>query len=239
MTSQSRAFSEPPRLRALAGGAGERVRARSPRDRCAGPPLAPVERRLRVLVVAREELVHWGFRVLLTDQPWVERCVAVADGRAALEMGCRYDFHVVVMAISRLDDSTLSLSRELSELIPGVRVLFMGVGGLVPADRARTAGAVGIIYRDWSADDLIMSVRTAGMGLKLFDRSTASAGHLSPREREIIALIAEGATNREIGARLYLSPNTVKQNASVLFRKLEARNRAEAVSQAQRLGLIA
>ena len=62
---------------------------------------------------------------------------------------------------------------------------------------------------------------------------------LSVREREVLDLMAGGATNREIAAQLHLSPHTVKEHTSSLYRKLEARNRAEAVQRAQRLGLIA
>ncbi len=61
---------------------------------------------------------------------------------------------------------------------------------------------------------------------------------LTQREREVLELIARGATNREIAASLFLSPHTVKEHSSSLYRKLEARNRAEAVVRAQRLGLL-
>jgi ATP/maltotriose-dependent transcriptional regulator MalT len=61
---------------------------------------------------------------------------------------------------------------------------------------------------------------------------------LSQREREVLALIATGSTNREIAAQLYLSPHTVKEHTSALYRKLKARNRAEAVQRAQRIGLL-
>jgi two-component system response regulator DesR len=61
---------------------------------------------------------------------------------------------------------------------------------------------------------------------------------LTDREREILGLIAEGATNREIAAALFLSPHTVKEHTSTLYRKLGARNRADAVQRAQRLGLL-
>jgi two-component system response regulator DesR len=60
----------------------------------------------------------------------------------------------------------------------------------------------------------------------------------SEREREVLALIAAGSTNREIAERLYLSPHTVKEHTSALYRKLHARNRAEAVQRAQRIGLL-
>jgi two-component system response regulator DesR len=61
---------------------------------------------------------------------------------------------------------------------------------------------------------------------------------LSERERAVLALIAAGSTNREIAEQLYLSPHTVKEHTSALYRKLHARNRAEAVQRAQRIGLL-
>ena len=65
------------------------------------------------------------------------------------------------------------------------------------------------------------------------------AFELTDREREVLDLMASGATNREIASSLYLSPNTVKEHTSGLFRKLDVRNRTEAVQRAQRLGLLA
>jgi ATP/maltotriose-dependent transcriptional regulator MalT len=67
----------------------------------------------------------------------------------------------------------------------------------------------------------------------------AAQAPLSDREREVVGLIAAGATNREIAGRLFLSPHTVKEYTSGIYRKLGVRNRAEAVKRAQRLGLIA
>jgi two-component system response regulator DesR len=61
---------------------------------------------------------------------------------------------------------------------------------------------------------------------------------LSEREHEVLELIAGGSTNREIAERLFLSPHTVKEHTSALYRKLAARNRAEAVQRAQRIGLL-
>ena len=61
---------------------------------------------------------------------------------------------------------------------------------------------------------------------------------LSAREQEVLELVATGATNREIASQLHLSPHTVKEHTSALYRKLEARNRAEAVQRAQRLGVL-
>lgn len=80
-----------------------------------------------------------------------------------------------------------------------------------------------------------------GLGMTVFEEGdvVAPAGPgLSDREMEVLQLIATGATNREIAAELNLSPHTVKEHTSTVYRKLEVRNRAEAVQRAQRLGLL-
>jgi two-component system response regulator DesR len=79
------------------------------------------------------------------------------------------------------------------------------------------------------------------LGIPLFDEDVQAspAVQLTGREQEVLARVAGGATNREIAAELHLSPHTVKEHTSALYRKLDVRNRAEAVQRAQRLGLLA
>jgi len=82
------------------------------------------------------------------------------------------------------------------------------------------------------------AVRAVGSGRTVFAPGPEEpAAPLSRREREVLTLMASGATNREIAAQLHLSPHTVKEHASALYRKLDVRNRAEAVRRAERLGL--
>ncbi len=77
-----------------------------------------------------------------------------------------------------------------------------------------------------------------GDGMEVFrDTDSPSTPTLTGRESEILGLISGGATNREIAEALFLSPHTVKEHTSTLYRKLGARNRADAVQRAQRLGL--
>ena len=107
------------------------------------------------------------------------------------------------------------------------------------AAAARAAGASGFVSKDWDADDVIAAVRRVGMGMTMFEpKAQQPEPLLSEREREVLELIAAGSTNREIAQRLYLSPHTVKEHTSALYRKLHARNRAEAVQRAQRIGLL-
>ena len=83
------------------------------------------------------------------------------------------------------------------------------------------------------------AVRMVGLGMTVFKPHEAPSGPpLTEREREVLEAVASGATNREIAERLFLSPHTVKEHTSSLYRKLGARNRAEAVQKAQRIGLI-
>jgi two-component system response regulator DesR len=104
---------------------------------------------------------------------------------------------------------------------------------------ARAAGASGFVPKDWDAEEVVTAVRTVGSGGTTFEpKAQQPEPLLSEREREVLTLIAAGSTNREIAERLYLSPHTVKEHTSTLYRKLNARNRAEAVQRAQRIGLL-
>ncbi len=113
-----------------------------------------------------------------------------------------------------------------------------GAGRMSPAT-ARAAGASGFVSKDWEAAEIARAVRMVGLGMTMFPpKSEQPAPLLTEREREVLDLIAAGSTNREIAERLYLSPHTVKEHTSALYRKLRARNRAEAVQRAQRIGLL-
>ena len=115
--------------------------------------------------------------------------------------------------------------------------MISGAGRISPG-AAKAAGASGFIPKDWGAADIARAVRMVGLGMTVFQPQVdVDAIPLSSREREVLDLIAGGSTNREIAAALHLSPHTIKEHTSSLYRKLGARNRAEAVQRAQRLGL--
>ena len=129
---------------------------------------------------------------------------------------------------------------EIREASPQTRVLLISGAGRISPSVARAAGASGFISKDWGAADVVKAVRMVALGSEVF--AGGGAGDevgLSDREREVLALVATGATNKEIAATLYLSPHTVKEHTSAIYRKLGVRNRAEAVKSAQTLGLVA
>ncbi len=197
------------------------------------------ERRLRVLVVDDHDVVHWGFRQLLGEQSWVERCLAARNVAEALELTTRYRPHVALVDLFLGTESGADLCETIRAQAPETRVLLISGAGRISPQAARAAGASGFVSKDWGAHDVAMAVRMVGLGMTMFPpQADQPSTLLSQREQEVLSLIAGGSTNREIAAQLYLSPHTVKEHTSALYRKLKARNRAEAVQRAQRIGLL-
>ena len=196
------------------------------------------ERRLRVMVVDDHDVVHWGFRLMLGEQPWVERFLSARSGDEAVEMAARYEPHVALVDLFLGEESGAEVCERVRARSPVTRVLLISGAGRLSPSAARAAGASGFVSKDWDAGDVARAVRMVGLGMTVFEpQREAAPTMLSEREREVLALIASGATNREIAGALFLSPHTVKEHTSAIYRKLEVRNRAEAVQRAQRLGL--
>jgi DNA-binding NarL/FixJ family response regulator len=197
------------------------------------------DRKLRVLVVDDHDVVHWGFRVLLGEQSWVERCLAARTGAEALELTRSLQPDVALVDLFLAGESGADVCKSIRAASPSTRVLLISGAGRMSPAAARAAGASGFVSKDREARDLAMAVRMVGLGMTMFPRKSEQPEPLlSEREREVLDLIADGATNREIAERLFLSPHTVKEHTSALYRKLGARNRAEAVQLAQRIGLL-
>jgi len=197
------------------------------------------ERRLRVLVVDDHEVVHWGLRFMLGEQPWVERCLSARNGAEAMSLTNRFGPHIALVDLFVGQESGAEICERIRAASPSTNVLLISGAGRISPNAARAAGAAGFISKDWPAADIAGAVRMVGLGMTVFRPNEAPTGPpLSDREREVLDLIASGGTNREIAERLYLSPHTVKEHTSALYRKLSVRNRAEAVQKAQRLGLI-
>jgi DNA-binding NarL/FixJ family response regulator len=195
--------------------------------------------KLRVLVVDDHDVVHWGFRVLLGEQSWVERCLAARTGEEALELVRTLRPHVALVDLFLAGESGADVCKSIREASPSTRVLLISGAGRMSPAAARAAGASGFVSKDLEGRDLAAAVRMVGLGMTMFARKAEQPQPLlSPREREVLDLIAAGSTNREIAEQLYLSPHTIKEHTSALYRKLGARNRAEAVQLAQRIGLL-
>jgi DNA-binding NarL/FixJ family response regulator len=210
-----------------------------------------------VLVVDDHDIVHWGMRLVLVQQDWVERCVPATTGDEAEDRARRYSPHVALVDLFVGDEAGTDIAQRVRAAHPSTRVLLVSGAGRISATAARAAGAAGFVTKDRSAAEIVEAIRRIGAGEDVFDPTTRPGGAAGPglgaadrspgrpahqrltvREREVLSLVAAGLTNAEIAAELQLSPNTVKEHASSMFRKLGARNRADAIVRAQRLGVL-
>jgi DNA-binding NarL/FixJ family response regulator len=200
----------------------------------------PNPERLRVLVVDDHDVVHWGFRLMLGELDWVERCLSARSGDEALDLTRRYAPDVALVDLFLGEESGPDVCERLLTERPELRVLLISGAGRISPATARACGASGFVPKDWPAADVARAVRMVALGMALFEPPPPDGEGilLSVREREVLTRVAGGETNREIAEALHLSPHTVKEHTSALYRKLDVRNRAEAVQRAQRLGLL-
>lgn len=205
--------------------------------------VAPLERRLRVMVVDDHDIVHWGLRVMLGRLPWVERSYSAHTGADALAIAGRHDIDVALVDLFLGAESGPEICEQLRARRPELRVLLISGSGQISSRAAVSCGASGFVSKDLSGLEIVRAIRAIADGMTVFSsepvpEAVSPAQDLSEREHQVLALMAAGATNREIAAQLHLSPHTVKEYASSLYRKLEARNRLEAVKRAEKLGII-
>ena len=227
---------EKPELRTL----GEREQGRASNGRESAPSVPRRTKRVQVLVVDSHELVHWGFRLLLAQQPWVEGCHNARNGEEAVELARRVHPHVAVVDVVVHDQPGGDISRRIRAVAPATQTLLISDPATISRDALRAARACGVVAPDTPVSQILSAVRLAALGTSLLREREPQppALAMSSREREVLKLIAAGLTNREVAAALYVSPNTIKHHTRTLYRKLSARNRVDAVQRAHRLGLL-
>jgi two-component system nitrate/nitrite response regulator NarL len=207
---------------------------------------------LRVLVVAADPLARAGLATLLEGQPG---CTVVggepADADLAGVAGL-YRPDVVLWDLGW--DPEQELESSLEHLV-NLTDTGLAVVVLLPdethAAEVQAAEASGLLFRDAEAETLLMALRAAASGLVILDRALAAGDlfrreeggerlieELTPREVEVLQLLADGLTNKGIGQQLGISDHTVKFHVNSILGKLGAQSRTEAVVRATRLGLI-
>lgn len=212
-------------------------RAPGPAD--AGPgdvPEALPDSSVRALVVDSHAPSRIGLAALLEEQRWIERCLLAADSQESVSLARRHRPDVAILDISQTGPFAGSVTAMIRAAHPGVQILLTSRCRTSPGAPPAALGAVGFLPAGASPEDLIDAVRTAVIGgepLDLPGADPADALDLNDRERDILILLATGATNREIGERLHLGPDSIKKSATVLYRKLGVRNRTEAARRAE------
>ena len=215
---------------------------------------------IKVLVADDEGLVRSGFKVLLDLEDDITVVGEAKTGAEAVELARATRPDVILMDIRMPQLDGIEATREIARTtgLQQVRVLILTTYDTdAYVFEALQAGASGFMLKDAGPAELLHAVRVVAGGDALLapsitrriiaqftaDRiATQSAEErlepLTPREREVLALVGEGMTNEEIGAKLYLSPATARTHVSRAMTKLGARDRAQLVVIAYQTGLV-
>jgi DNA-binding NarL/FixJ family response regulator len=206
-----------------------------------------------LLIADDHGVVRGGLRLLLERQPDLEVVAEAADGVEAVEQALAHRPDLCILDVSMPKRTGLQAAREIRAHAPEVGVLILSMHDderyLFEALRA---GAGGYVLKHQADHDLVAAVRAVGRGEPFLtgeaqrslvrawiaDEAAGPAEPLTAREQEVLKLIAEAHTNREIGAILHLSEKTVESHRGNLLRKLGMRDRVELVRYAIRRGLI-
>jgi DNA-binding NarL/FixJ family response regulator len=214
---------------------------------------------IRVMLVDDQQLVRTGFRMILADEDGVEVVAEAANGREAVDAAARLRPDVVVMDIRMPIMDGVEATRRLTAAEAGPRVLVLTTFDtdehVVDALRA---GASGFLLKDVTPTDFVAAIRVVAAGealiapsvtrrlLERFVQASPSTDatrdrlvdQLTEREREVLELVAQGLSNREIADRLVLAEPTVKTHVSHLLLKLDLRDRAQLVVLAYESGIV-
>ena len=192
----------------------------------------PTPSSLRVLVIDRHDASRIGLTLMLRHTPAVAGCVAASVDEDAVALARTHTPGVAVIDISERGPFTGSLAAALREAAPGIRLVLTSRCATSAAAAVRAVGASAFIPAGADARTTVETVLAAAHRAEPQRARSQPESQLTDREREVLALLASGATNREIAAELHLGAEAVKKHASAIYRKLGVRNRTEAAHRA-------
>jgi DNA-binding NarL/FixJ family response regulator len=204
---------------------------------------------IRILIADDHPIVRNGLRGAFANEQDIEVAGEAANGREAVELAIRERVDVVLMDLRMPEVDGVQAIAALGERAPGIRVLvlttFDSETDVLPAIEA---GATGYLLKDAAPEELLRAVRAAHRGESVLAPSVAGqlmgqvrkpAGKaLSKRELEVLRLVADGASNRLAAKRLFISEASIKTHLLHIYGKLGVRDRAAAVAEAYRRGLL-
>ena len=211
---------------------------------------------IRVLLADDHEVVRVGLRSLLEIEPDMRVVAEAADGATAIRAAQAHRPDVVIMDVRMEPIDGIAACREVKSLLPETGVLMLTSFGTEEAVLAALmAGASGFLLKNAGRAEVLRAVRAVARGESLLDTAVTrrvterlvalatrtehdEVAQLSTREREVLALVAEGRTNREIAARLVISEATARNHVSHILDKLGMSRRSEAAAFAARMGLL-
>ena len=209
-------------------------------------------KRIRILLADDHAVVRQGFRMILAAQPDMEIVGEAGNGREALELAGSLKPEIVVMDVAMPELNGIEATRRLAELAPHARVIALSMHkDSVYVREILRAGARGYLLKESGAGDLVTAIRAVAAGEGYLSPAVSNAvlddyrrhvtnpiDLLSSREREVLQMLAEGKTNKEIAAILNLSVYTVDAHRGRIMDKLNLHSINDLVRFAVRNGLI-
>lgn len=206
---------------------------------------------VRILLVEDQTLMRQGLKTILNLEPGMQVVAEAGDGESGLRLALEQRPDIILMDVQMPGMNGVEATRAICAAWPQARVII-----LTTFDREDyvyqgiRAGALGYLLKDTPAERLVATIRKVNAGEPFIQPEIASrvlrelvrpaASPLEPlteREREVLVLLAQGMSNKEIAGRLVLTEGTVKNHVSSLLGKLQAGNRTQAAEIARRHGL--
>ena len=211
-----------------------------------------MKRKIRILLADDHKLVRQGFRLILASQEDMEVVGETGNGREAVELSKSLKPDVVLMDVTMPELNGIEATRRIREASPHIRVLALSVHrDSVYVREIVRAGAEGYLLKESADTDLLAAVRAVGEGNSYLSPEVSGAilkdyrkhatnpmDLLTSREREVLQLIAEGKTNKDIASTLHLSVYTVDGHRTRIMDKLNLHSVGELVRFAVRNGLV-
>jgi DNA-binding NarL/FixJ family response regulator len=204
----------------------------------------------RVLLVDDHQLLRQAVRRALEDAG-LEVVAEAGDGSEAVRLAAEMRPDVIVMDVSMPVLDGVEATRRIHAASPELPIVVLTMHGEDAQRRdALDAGAAGFLTKDVSMQDVVRTVLQAAGGdvalspelastiLSEFRTEAKAASPLTPREEEVLQLIADGLSTTEVAAQLYISGKTVKNHLASIYEKLDARDRTQAVLAAVRIGIV-
>jgi len=214
--------------------------------------------KIRILLADDHGLVRKGLRLLIESQEGMEVVGEACDGREALKLAGELKPEIAILDIAMPNLNGIDAAAQLAKRGDKVRVIILSMHSDESyVVRALDAGARGYLLKDSAEEDLVQAIRTVAQGRPYFSPAisatlledyirtlhqrglTDTYDLLTDREKEVLQLLAEGKSNKEVAALLNLSPYTVEPHRTNLMQKLNLHNTAEIVLYAVRKKIIA